>query len=157
MGEVTPSLDDLIATHLPRLVRLLDSSTLSELELSLGDLRLTLRRAVAEAPSAPAAVHVNLPARAAVASETPEAPDQPEGHPIIAPMVGTFYASPSPGTAPFVKEGDEIEPGQVIGIIEAMKVMNEIEADVGGKVVRIVVQNQQTVEYGQTLMLVDPV
>ena len=155
MGDATPSLDDLISTHLPKLVRLLDSSTLSELDLSLGDLKLSLRRAAPEA-GAPAPVHVTLPARADAVPEPPSGSEEPEGQPIIAPMVGTFYASPSPDAAVFVKEGDEIEPGQVIGIIEAMKVMNEIESDVGGRVVRIVVQNQQTVEYGQVLMLVAP-
>lgn len=155
MGDVTPSLDDLIATHLPKLVRLLDSSTLSELELSLGDLKVTLRR-TAEAHGVPQSVHVNVPTHANAAPDLSTLPEDSEGQPVIAPMVGTFYSSPSPGSAPFVREGDEIEPGQVIGVIEAMKVMNEIEADVGGRIRRIVVQNQQTVEYGQTLMFVAP-
>jgi len=155
MGDVTPSLDDLIATHLPKLVRLLDSSTLSELELSLGDLKLTLRRAM-EAHGVPQAVHVNVPTHASVAPDVSILPEDSEGQPVIAPMVGTFYAAPSPDSAPFGGGGPEIEPGQVIGVIEAMKVMNEIEADVGGRIRRIVVQNLQTVEYGQTLMFVSP-
>jgi acetyl-CoA carboxylase biotin carboxyl carrier protein len=73
---------------------------------------------------------------------------------IVAPMVGTFYSASSPDSDPYVAEGDPVEPGQVVGIIEAMKMMNPIEAEVTGKVARILVKNAQPVEYGQPLMVV---
>lgn len=75
---------------------------------------------------------------------------------IKSPLVGTFYRAPAPGTEPFVQEGDIVEPGQVVGIVEAMKVMNEIEADRRGKVVKILVNDAEPVEYGQDLMLLSP-
>ena len=76
---------------------------------------------------------------------------------ITSPMIGTFYASPSPGEPPFVEEGDEVEVGQVIGIIEAMKIMNEITSDHAGIVSKILVKNAQAVEYGQPLFHITPV
>ena len=81
----------------------------------------------------------------------------PNGQPITAPMVGTFYAAPSPKDQPYIQEGDTVHPGDRVGIIETMKMMNEIEAEIGGRVTRILVQNGQPVEYGQALMLVEPV
>jgi acetyl-CoA carboxylase biotin carboxyl carrier protein len=71
-------------------------------------------------------------------------------------MVGTYYSAPSPKDAPFVQEGDEVHAGDAVGIIEAMKMMNEIESDVGGRVARILVKNGQPVEYGQALMVIQP-
>jgi acetyl-CoA carboxylase biotin carboxyl carrier protein len=90
-----------------------------------------------------------------------ESPDSEEidtsvHHVIAAPMVGTFYAAPSPRDAPFVEEGDEIQSGDTVGIIEAMKIMNEIESEVTGRVSRVMVKNGQPVEYGQPLMIIDP-
>jgi acetyl-CoA carboxylase biotin carboxyl carrier protein len=76
---------------------------------------------------------------------------------VTSPMIGTFYASASPGEPPFVLEGDEVEVGQVIGIIEAMKIMNEITSDHGGVITRILAQNAQAVEYGQPLMHISPI
>ncbi len=76
-------------------------------------------------------------------------------HVIKSPLVGTFYRSPSPGAPPFVEVGDIVSPGQVLCIIEALKVMNEIESDVRGKVVKILVENGETVEYGQLLFIID--
>ncbi|MFN3813715.1 MAG: acetyl-CoA carboxylase biotin carboxyl carrier protein [Aquificaceae bacterium] len=76
-------------------------------------------------------------------------------HVIKSPLVGTFYRSPSPGAPPFVEVGDVVSPGQVLCIIEALKVMNEIESDVRGKIIRVLVENGQTVEYGQPLFLID--
>jgi acetyl-CoA carboxylase biotin carboxyl carrier protein len=75
---------------------------------------------------------------------------------ISAPMVGTFYASPSPKDKPYIEEGDIVQPGDRVGIIEAMKMMNEIECEIAGRVVRILVKNSQPVEYGQPLMIVEP-
>ena len=79
----------------------------------------------------------------------------PKGTPITAPMVGTFYSSPSPDAAPFVKVGDSVAAGQVVCIIEAMKLMNEIEAEVSGKITEICVKNGDAIEFGQVLMYVE--
>ncbi len=81
--------------------------------------------------------------------------EEKEYHVIKSPLVGTFYRSPSPGAPPFVEEGDIVSPGQVLCIIEALKVMNEIESDVRGRVEKILVENGETVEYGQPLFLID--
>ncbi len=86
-----------------------------------------------------------------IAQEIP----QEDLHVIKSPLVGTFYRSPSPGAPPFVEVGDIVSPGQVLCIIEALKVMNEIESDVRGKIVKILVENGETVEYGQPLFLID--
>jgi acetyl-CoA carboxylase biotin carboxyl carrier protein len=83
----------------------------------------------------------------------PEAPAEAEsGHLISAPMIGTFYASPSPGAPPFVQRGDQVFAGQTIGIIEAMKIMNEISADRAGMVLDVLVENGEPVEYGSPLI-----
>ncbi|MCS6875851.1 MAG: acetyl-CoA carboxylase biotin carboxyl carrier protein [Aquificaceae bacterium] len=84
-----------------------------------------------------------------------EESSQDNFHVIKSPLVGTFYRSPSPGAPPFVEVGDIVSPGQVLCIVEALKVMNEIESDVAGKVVKILVENGETVEYGQPLFLID--
>jgi acetyl-CoA carboxylase biotin carboxyl carrier protein len=127
---------------------------LAEIEVALGEVRIRLQRSrplVGPAPTVPAA----STATAAAAATLP-----PAGGPTLttveAPMVGTFYRAPSPGAEPYVREGDLVKPGQVLGIIEAMKLMNEIEARVGGRVVKILVENAQPVEYGQPLFLIDP-
>ena len=93
----------------------------------------------------------------AVKSATAEAKVEsaPKGTPITAPMVGTFYSSPSPDAAPFVKVGDSVAAGQVVCIIEAMKLMNEIEAEVSGKITEICVKNGDAIEFGQVLMYVE--
>ncbi len=94
-----------------------------------------------------------------VIQTTAAAPSRQESGQLVvtSPMIGTFYASSSPGEAPFVQEGDEVEVGQVIGIIEAMKIMNEITSDHGGIITRILAQNAQAVEYGQPLMHLSPI
>jgi len=86
----------------------------------------------------------------------PGAPPQDSFHKVVAPMVGTFYRSPDPKDSPFISEGDMVEKDQVIGIIEAMKIMNEIKSEHRGRCVRVSVENGQPVEYGQTLMLLEP-
>lgn len=94
-------------------------------------------------------------------SETPkvevEKKEEKKYHVIKSPLVGTFYRAPSPGAPPFVEEGDIVSKGQVLCIIEALKVMNEIESDIDGKVVKILVENGQPVEYGQELFYIEPV
>ncbi len=86
----------------------------------------------------------------------PVTPVVPKYHEIKSPIVGTFYRAPAPDAAPFVQIGTEVQPGTVLCIVEAMKLMNEIESDVRGKIVRIMVENGQPVEYDQTLFLLEP-
>lgn len=136
--------------YLSAILKAFDTSTASDLELQYGDIHLILRRPVAGSGA------VTMFPTIAGSTEAASVDGQPEGHTITAQMVGTFYLTPAPGKPPLVREGDLIEKGQVIGIIEAMKVMNELEADVGGRVVRILVKNQEPVEYGQPLMLIAP-
>lgn len=134
------------------LISMMHKGGISELDLSTGDVSIRLRgqSAVGAAPAA-GSHSAPVPAAAPVATE-----EEPEGNVITSPMIGTFYAAPSPGEASFVKIGDEIEVGQVIGIIEAMKIMNEITADHGGVIVEALVQNAQPVEYGSPLFRVAP-
>lgn len=108
-------------------------------------------------PAAPAAPKAEAP-KAAAPAETPapaEAKAASKGQPVKAPIVGTFYASSSPEAAPYVKVGDTVKAGQVLCIIEAMKLMNEIEAEQGGVVREILVKNAEPVEYGQTLFVIE--
>ncbi|MCL4509301.1 MAG: acetyl-CoA carboxylase, biotin carboxyl carrier protein [Chloroflexi bacterium] len=145
------TLPELVQTLLPQLIKQFDSSTLSELELRLGELRVTLRRSLqaqvtGATPMPPAAMSPGAAAE----------PEPPQGFTVTAQMVGTFYLTSAPGKPPLVQEGDLVEEGQVIGIIEAMKVMNEIESEVSGRVARLLVKNQTPVEYGQPLMIIVP-
>jgi acetyl-CoA carboxylase biotin carboxyl carrier protein len=124
---------------------------LAELEVESGDLRVRVVRR-----HAPAAV-TPLAAAAPVALPQAEAAEAVSGTVTIeAPMVGTFYRATNPETAPFVSEGDTIKEGQTLCIIEAMKLMNEIESKLSGRVVKILAENAQPVEFGQPLFLVEP-
>ncbi len=105
-------------------------------------------------PMAIAPQQIEAP-KAAPAVEGPAAKPKPNEHVITAPMVGTFYASPSPGAKAFIEIGDEIKIGQVLCIIEAMKMMNQIEADKAGKVTSIMARNGDPVEFGQPLFVVE--
>ncbi|PLX70923.1 MAG: acetyl-CoA carboxylase biotin carboxyl carrier protein [Denitrovibrio sp.] len=105
-----------------------------------------MQSAPAHAPAAPAA---------APAAEAPAAP-KASGNEVVSPIVGTFYAAASPGAAPFVKEGDAVKKGQTLCIVEAMKIMNEIEAEYDCKIVKIVGQNGVPVEFGETIFVVEP-
>ena len=136
-----------------RLAALLGELSLSEVEVESGDIRVRVQRAGAIAP-APAPV---TPAPAA-ADERPLVADtvSPALVTVEAPMVGTFYRASSPTADPYVQEGDVVKEGQVLCIIEAMKLMNEIESKVGGRIARILVENGHAVEYGQPLFLIDP-
>ncbi len=97
------------------------------------------------------------PAPATATEETMEEPEEEtRGIEVCSPMVGTFYEAPSPDSAPFVSVGDQVEPGQTLCIIEAMKLMNEIEAEQKGKVLEVLVENGQAVEFGQPLFLLEP-
>ncbi len=150
---------------------------IEELEIEHGGERIRIRRRVSSegtnqspyivvASGAPVAEGTTLPAVTAAPSSAPAAlsdapepaaPEEEANHSIItAPIVGTFYESPSPDTEPFVQVGDRVEAGQVLCIIEAMKLMNEIEAETGGVVVKRFVTNAQPVEYGESLFAIEP-
>ncbi len=148
-----------------KLIELLDESGIAEIEITEGEEAVRISRyptGVAAAP-APAPVPVAAAPQAAAAAPAPAAPaadaaapaPDEEGYLVSAPMVGTFYSSSSPGAAPYVQVGDRVSEGDTLCIIEAMKMMNQIEADVSGVVKSIRVQNGEPVEYGQTLFVID--
>jgi len=145
------------------LIRLVEESDVSELTVS-GFFRSV--RIVKEAPPAAApVVAAHAPPTTAEAAapavdraeETPDVADRDSGLvPIGSPMVGTFYEAPSPDSPPYVRQGDHVNKGQVVCIVEAMKLLNEIESEVSGTVVRVAVENAQAVEFGQALFMVEP-
>jgi acetyl-CoA carboxylase biotin carboxyl carrier protein len=149
--------------QIEQLLRFMDEHNLEEFEYSRGDVSIRFKkpgtnvvvaapRPSAEiiVPAAPSAAHSEKSAASSPAPE-PEARGGEDLHLVTSPIVGTFYASPSPGTEAFVKVGSHVEAGATLCIIEAMKLMNEIEAEVSGEVMRIFVENGQPVEYGQSL------
>jgi acetyl-CoA carboxylase biotin carboxyl carrier protein len=142
-----------------RLAELLRDYSLTEVEVEREGVRVRLRREPPPMAGVPALPGVPAPASPAVAT-TPAtaAAEASEAHllTIEAPMVGTFYRAPSPDAQPFVRDGDRVKKGQVVCIIEAMKLMNEIESKVAGRVVKVLVENTQPVEYGQPLFLLEP-
>jgi oxaloacetate decarboxylase alpha subunit len=136
------------------LVRIASEADITELEVEAGHLRVAIRKAPrGAAPQPVASAPAPVPPAAA-----PLSPDAPSPHwvPVTAPMVGTFYRAPGPDQPPFVQEGDRVEVGQTLCIIEAMKMFNEIPAEVSGRVVRVLAENGAPVEYGQPLFLIDP-
>ena len=146
-----------------KLIELLDESGIAEIEITEGEESVRISRyapGVAAAPVAAAPTAVAAPATAPVAATAaeaaaPAAEVEDDGFLVAAPMVGTFYAAASPGAAPYVQVGDRVNEGDTLCIIEAMKMMNQIEADVSGVVKSIRVQNGEPVEYGQTLIVID--
>ncbi len=155
--------------EIARLVEILDKSSLSELQWNSESERLVLKKpgpAVVHMASAPVAHVAPAPVAAPVASPAaaPSAPAAPAAAPAVeaglveikSPMVGTFYRSASPDSPVYVEEGGRVEKGKPVCIVEAMKLMNEIEADVSGTVVKVCVQNEQPVEFGTVLFLVRP-
>jgi acetyl-CoA carboxylase biotin carboxyl carrier protein len=161
--------------ELKELIEFLIEKDVTEFELERGDVKVRIKRG-ADTASGRDVHYVTVPSMAPLSAIEPRAvPPVPasapgvapspspseaakeEGlHIITSPIVGTFYEAPSPGSPPFIKPGDTVEVGQVLCIIEAMKLMNEIECDVAGEVVRRVVNNGQPVEYGQPLFEVRP-
>jgi len=140
--------------ELKALLRLMAGADVDELEVEEGGRRIRIRR---RSDPAPRVAVTASPALATAPAPTAAAADQTDGLvPILAPMVGTFYRAPAPGAPVFVKEGDLVQNGTVVCIIEAMKLMNEIEAEAKGRVARILVENGQPVEFGQTLLLLAP-
>jgi acetyl-CoA carboxylase biotin carboxyl carrier protein len=153
--------------HIEHLLNFMTEHNLEEFEYSRGDLRIRLKK-----PSANIAVGMRqlaapeiiipgagqTPAASAAASSPPpsESRSTEELHLVKSPIVGTYYGSPSPGAEAFVKVGAYVETGQTLCIVEAMKLMNEIESDISGEVLRIFVENGQPVEYGQPLFGIHP-
>ena len=163
--------------ELKELIEFLKENKIGEFDLERGELKVRIKFAqdppVAAAPgldvaglsrllsAAPATSVPTIHAAAAAAPAAGEAPtpvdDDASLHIVKSPIVGTFYESPSPGSPPFVKPGDVVEAGQVLCIVEAMKLMNEIESDVAGEIVKRFVQSGQPIEYGQPLFSVRPI
>jgi acetyl-CoA carboxylase biotin carboxyl carrier protein len=143
--------------ELKALLRLMAGADVDELEVEEEGRRIRIRRRATAAPPLAAAVPAAAVAPVPVAAPQAAGADETDGLiPILAPMVGTFYRAPAPGAPPFVKEGDLVQNGTAVCIIEAMKLMNEIEAEAKGRVARILVENGQPVEFGQTLFLLSP-
>jgi acetyl-CoA carboxylase biotin carboxyl carrier protein len=160
--------------ELKELIEFLIEKDIAEFELERGDVKVRIKRGVE--PAAPAAPVTHFAVHTAPASAPPETvtpaplvpastssentaavPAAEQGlHTVRSPIVGTFYECPSPGSPPFVKPGDVVEIGQVLCIVEAMKLMNEIEADVAGEIVKKLVANGQPIEYGQELFVIRP-
>ena len=146
---------------LQKLIDMVGEDQIREIEIERGVLglrKIRVAAGISAAPVQPVAQTqaVLQPADADEASAT-EDPDETEGlHSISSPMVGMFYRAPNPDSPPFVEEGDVVSVGQTICIIEAMKIMNEIEADAKGRVVRVLVENGNPVEYNTPLFLIEP-
>jgi acetyl-CoA carboxylase biotin carboxyl carrier protein len=153
---------------LKTLIKLVETSGIAELEIQEGEERVRITRAfaashpattihaapgVAAVPAAP--VGAVAPAPAPAPAEAPAAPPEPAGHVVKSPMVGTFYRAASPGAKPFVEIGDTVQVGDPLCIIEAMKLMNEIEADKAGVVREVLAENGQPVEFGQPLVVLE--
>ncbi len=161
--------------EIKELVEFLIEKDVTEFELERGDVKIRMKRAGLAGAAAPLSVtYAPMPAPpptlAFAAGAPAPAPPPPAAAPAVAaeadtagqhivrsPIVGTFYEAPTPGAPPFVKPGDNVQTGQVLCIIEAMKLMNEIEAEASGTIVRRYVENAQPVEYGQPLFAIRPV
>jgi acetyl-CoA carboxylase biotin carboxyl carrier protein len=142
-----------------KLIELLEESGIAEIEIKEGEEAVRISRMPTggtHVPQpAPAAAAVAAAPAAAPQAEIPAQKPKPNEHVITAPMVGTFYASPSPGAKAFVEIGDEVKLGQVLCIIEAMKMMNQIEADKAGRITSVMARNGDPVEFGQPLFVVE--
>lgn len=142
------------------LADMLNHTDLSEIEVEDGERKIKLSRGgsmVHVAAPAPAAAPIAAPAAAPAAAEAPTAEVAPADHPgiVFSPMVGTIYSSPDPTADDFIKVGDKVSAGQTILIVEAMKVMNQIQAAKAGTVKSILVENEQPVEYGEALVIIE--
>lgn len=139
------------------LIDLVQQSGIDELEISEGEekVRISRGRPAGPAPAAMAPAQVVVPVAEAAPAAVPAEPAAPEGHAIKSPMVGTFYRSAAPGSKPFVEIGQAVKAGDTVCIIEAMKLLNEIEADQDGIIKTILAENGQPVEYGQPLIILE--
>ena len=147
--------------YIEKLAKIIKEQDLSEISLEDGEQAITIRKDVivssapAVAISTPAVQPVSAPASAPIEAPSEAKEEKKSGTPITSPMVGTFYMAPSPDSAPFVSVGGSVKQGDVVCIIEAMKMMNEIKSEVAGKVVEVCVEDGQHVEFGQVLMYVE--
>lgn len=143
---------------LKTLIDLVQHSGISELEISEGEEKIRIAKHLATTPALPAQTSVVMAtspaAMAAAPAATSSRPAEPEGHAVTAPMVGTFYRAGSPGAPAFVEVGQAVKQGDTLCILEAMKLMNEIESDVAGTIKAILVENGQPVEFGQPLFII---
>jgi acetyl-CoA carboxylase biotin carboxyl carrier protein len=166
-SKSSPSFANPEIEQIEQLLRFMSEHNLEEFEYSRGDLRIRLRKPSANATLAAtrvlAAPEIIVPGALSVPQAGPapagapaEARSTEDLHLIKSPIVGTYYGSPSPGSEAFVKVGAYVETGQTLCIVEAMKLMNEIESDASGEVIRIFVENGQPVEYGQPLFGIRP-
>jgi len=168
-----PTVHQMNQKELKELIEFLIEKDIAEFELERGDVKVRIKRAgehtIVHAqgeprfyavPAAPAPTPElgasPVAAAAAPAAPTKEAPAEEGLHMVKSPIVGTFYEAPSPGAPPFVKVGDSVEVGQVLCIVEAMKLLNEIESDVAGEIVKKLGSNGQPIEYGQELFAIRP-
>ncbi len=155
-------------TDLTKLLEVISKTRTNEVTLETADYKLSIKRGEAAqvslavpspaptaAPTEPVVSAVSGPTQAAPAEATPASVDSSLLD-VSAPIVGTFYTAPSPDAPPYIKLGDRVSAGQVLCIIEAMKLMNEIEAEVAGTIAEILVKNEEPVEYGQVLFRIDP-
>jgi len=171
--ENTPPADEFGLAAVRELLHLISETDVTEIQIERGAAKLHIKRGTTPAPLmiTPALAHGVAHAQAAApatpvaatfghapgAPATPVEYEPPAGSQVVSsPMVGTFYNSPSPKDAAYIHEGDLIQPGDVIGLVEAMKIMNEIDSEFAGRVTKILVTNGQPVEYGQALMVVEP-
>jgi acetyl-CoA carboxylase biotin carboxyl carrier protein len=146
-----------------KLIELLEESGISEIEISEGEESVRISRypkpgtvTMTQAPAAAAVAAAPPPAAAApAAASEAAAPPAIRGQQVTAPMVGTFYSGPAPGAKPFVEIGTEVKPGDTLCVIEAMKMMNQIESEFAGRVVSILVENGNPVEFGQPLFVIE--
>ena len=141
-----------------KLIELLEESGISEIEIHEGEESVRIsRHASSPAWAPPPATYTAGPPAAAASSEPAAAapPPPPAGHTVAAPMVGTFYGAPAPGAKPFVQIGSKVEVGDTLCIIEAMKMMNQIESDAAGTVVAILAENGEPVEFDQPLFIIE--
>ncbi len=146
-----------------KLIELLEESGIAEIEIKEGEESVRISRMstgspaqhIIAAPLAAPAMAAAVPPPAAAAAPAAATPRKSNEYVVTAPMVGTFYASPSPGAKPFVEIGDEVKAGQVLCIIEAMKMMNQIESDKAGRITSIMAQNGEPVEFGQPLYTIE--
>ena len=153
MSDQSPNL---LTDDVRELLRLICQTDITELSLERGDAKIHVKRSLHGVVAPVTSTLTTAPSSATLAAPSADVFTPPTGTPITSPMVGTFYASPSPKDPPYIKVGDEVEPGDVVGIVEAMKMMNEIECEIHGRVTAINVVNGQPIEYGQILMLITP-
>ena len=159
--------DRLDLDEIRAIIRLATEADIAELEVEAAHVKVKVKKTAVQAAAAPVTVTAAVPPAFAQPGGAESAAASPDGSrpagdaaaryvPIIAPMVGTFYRAPKPEAAPFVNEGDVVQTGQTVCVLEAMKMFNEIPSEVAGRIVRVLAENGAPVEYGQPLFLVDP-